>query len=288
IGSKEGLGHVPMCLLDPGDIALVPDPCYPVYPVATMFAGGECHYLPLQEENGFLPDLDDMPPEVARRAKLLWLNYPNNPTAAVATPQFFQKVVSFAREYDIAVCHDAAYTEVAFDGYQPTSFLQAPGAREVGIEFHSLSKSYNMTGWRIGMVVGNAQLINALMRFKSNLDSGVCQAVQQMAIAALNGPQECIAEHNRIYQARRDRILPVLEKLGLRALPPRASLYIWARVPEGYTTLAFTARVLEEAKVVVTPGTGYGQAGEGYIRLSLTTADKRLDEALDRLSHMRL
>ncbi len=288
IGSKEGLGHVPMCLLNQGDIALVPDPCYPVYPVATMFAGGEPYYLPLKEENGFYPDLDDIPEDVRRRAKMLWINYPNNPTAAVATPEFYKQVVEFAQEYDIAVCHDAAYTEVAFDGYQPTSFLEVPGARDVGIEFHSLSKSYNMTGWRIGMAVGNAKLINALMRFKSNLDSGAPQAIQQMAIAAMNGPQGCIPEHNRIYQARRDRTLPVLQKLGLRALKPKASLYIWARVPEGYTSASFATKVLEEAKVVVTPGTGYGAAGEGYIRISLTIADKRLDEALDRLSKMRL
>ncbi|HEX78044.1 MAG TPA: LL-diaminopimelate aminotransferase [Dehalococcoidia bacterium] len=283
IGSKEGIGHIALCLIDPGDVALVPDPGYPLYSVGTMLAGGSCHFLPLLEENGFLPDLEAVPAEVARKAKLLWLNYPNNPTGAVADLDFFERVVAFAKKYDLAVCHDGPYTEVAFDGYRPASFLQAPGAREVGVEFHSLSKSYNMTGWRVAMVVGNPILVNALMRVKSNLDSGIPQAVQYAAIAALEGPQECIAEHNAIYQRRRDRIVATLNEIGLPTQSPKASLYLWTKVPEGYTSMEFATKLLDEAGVVVTPGAGYGQAGEGYIRLSLTTPDERVEEGLARL-----
>ena len=283
IGSKEGIGHVALCLIDPGDIALVPDPAYPVYAMGTVIAGGQPYYLPLREENDFLPDLTQVPEEVARRAKVLWINYPNNPTGAVADLTFFREVVAFARRYDLAVCHDAPYTEVAFNGYRPPSFLEVPGAKEVGIEFHSFSKSYNMTGWRIGMAVGNPRLIRALRDVKSNLDSGIPQAIQKMAIAALQGPQGCIEEHNRIYQARRDRLVETLRRLGLRVRPSLASLYLWARVPEGETSVSFAERLLEEAAVVVTPGVGYGPSGEGYVRLSLTLPDDDLEEGLRRL-----
>jgi len=283
IGSKEGIAHVPLCFIDPGDVALVPDPSYPVYSVATMFAGGECHFLPLREENDFLPDFAGVPAEVTERAKMLWLNYPNNPTGAVAGLAFFEEAVAFAKRYDIAVCHDGPYSEVAFEGYRPVSFLQAAGARDVGIEFHSLSKTYNMTGWRVGMAVGNARMIDALRRVKSNLDSGIPQAIQRMAIAALTGPQECVAEHNAVYQRRRDRVVEALRSLGLRVRTPKASLYVWARVPEGFTSASFAERLLDELAVVVTPGSGYGQQGEGYVRLSLTVADERLEEGLRRL-----
>jgi LL-diaminopimelate aminotransferase len=221
---------------------------------------------------------------VARRARLLWLNYPNNPTAAVADLDFFERAVAFAKRHDIAVCHDGPYSEVAFDGYRPVSFLQANGARDVGVEFHSFSKSYNMTGWRIGMVVGNARMVDALMRVKSNLDSGIPQAIQRMAIAAVRGPQECIDEHNALYQRRRDRLVEVLRAMGLRVQTPKASLYVWARVPEGYTSVSFAEELLEELAVVVTPGVGYGEQGEGYVRLSLTTPDDRLEEGLRRLA----
>jgi len=284
IGAKEGIGHIALCFIDPGDIALVPDPAYPVYSIGTMFAGGSSHYMPLTEDNDFLPDLDRIPGGIARKAKILWINYPNNPTAAVAELEFFKQVVAFAKKYDIAVCHDGPYTEVAFDGYRPVSFLEAAGAREAGVEFHSLSKSYNMTGWRVGMVVGNAGIIDALRRVKSNLDSGIPQAIQHAAIEALTGPQDCVSEHNAIYQRRRDRLLQTLSQIGLKAKPPRASLYIWARVPDGYTSLEFATSLLEEAGVVVTPGTSYGKHGEGYIRLSLTIPDERLEEALARLT----
>jgi len=262
IGSKDGIAHIALCFIDPGDIALVTDPGYPVYSIGTMFAGGESYLLPLTEDNDFLPDLDSIPADVAGKAKLLWINYPNNPTAATADIDFFERVVAFARKYDVAVCHDAPYTEVAFDGYRPPSFLQAPGAKEVGVEFHSLSKSYNMTGWRVGMAVGNESMVNALMRVKSNIDSGIPGAIQHAAIDALLGDQGCIAEHSAIYQRRRNMVMKTLEKTGLKARLPRASLYVWARVPEGYTSIEFCTRLLDEASVVVTPGSGYGKYGE--------------------------
>jgi len=288
IGSKEGIGHIAFCFIDPGDVALVPDPAYPVYSIGTMFAGGESYYLPLREENDFLPDLDSVPSEVVRRAKVLWLNYPNNPTGAVADLAFFVRAVSFAKKHDLLICHDGPYTEVAYDGYRPVSFMQAPGAREVGIEFHSLSKSYNMTGWRVAMAVGNATAINGLMRFKSNLDSGIPQAIQYMAIEALQGDQCCIEEHNRVYARRRDLVVDVLQRLGCKVRKPLASLYVWARVPEGYNALTFANKVLEESSVVVTPGTGYGPSGEGFIRISITLEDKRLQEAVERLGCIKV
>ena len=284
IGSKEGIGHIALCFIDPGDLALVPDPGYPVYSVGTMLAGGDCYFMPLTEENDFLPDLEAIPEAVARRAKLMWISYPNNPTGAVAELDFFEQVVRFAKKHGIAVCHDAPYTEVAFDGYRPLSFLQAAGARDVGVEFHSFSKSYNMTGWRIGMVVGNATMVDALMRVKSNLDSGIPQAIQRMAIAALEGPQDCIAEHNAIYQRRRDRLVAALARMGLGVRPPKASLYIWARLPEGRTSLEFASRLLDDIGVVVTPGIGYGPHGEGYVRLSLTVPDEQMEDGLRRLA----
>ena len=287
IGSKEGIGHVALCFIDPGDLALVPDPSYPPYARGTFLAGGDCFFLPLTEENDFLPDLDAVPAEVARRARVLWLNYPNNPTGAVADLEFFERAVAFARKHGLAVLHDGPYSEMAFDGYRPLSFLQAPGAREVGIEFHSFSKTYNMTGWRIGMAVGNATMIDALMRVKSNLDSGIPQAIQRMAIAALEGPQDCIAESVTVYQRRRDRLVAALTKIGLRVRPPRASLYLWARLPEGQTSVEFATRLLDETGVVVTPGVGYGPSGEGYVRLSLTVPDERLEEAVRRLEAWR-
>jgi len=284
IGSKEGIGNASLCFVDPGDVALIPDPAYPVYSVSTMFAGGESYFMPLREENGFLPDLEQVPEVVAARARVVWLNYPNNPTGAIAGRDFFENVVDFARRHDLVVCHDAPYTEVAFDGYRPISFLEVPGAMDVGLEFHSLSKSFNMTGWRVGMAVGNATCRDTLMKVKSNLDSGIPQAIQCAAIEALRGDQSCIEEHNAIYQRRRDRIVAVLRQMGLRVTPPKASLYIWAGIPQGYTSADFATRLLEETGVVVTPGTGYGRCGEGYIRLSLTAPDDDIEEGLERLS----
>jgi LL-diaminopimelate aminotransferase len=287
IGSKEGIAHIAFCLINYGDISLVPDPGYPVYSVSAMLAEGKPYYLPLREETNWLPNLKAIPEYILKKSKLLWINYPNNPTAAVADLNFFNQVVNFARQYDLVVCHDGPYTEVAFDGYQPVSFMQAEGAKEVGVEFHSLSKSYNMTGWRIGMAVGNARMINALMRLKSNLDSGIPQAIQYAAIEALTGPQDSIQEHNAIYQRRRDLIIEVLNSIGLKAKPPKASLYIWAKIPEGFTSMDFTADLLDQVGVAVTPGIGYGKNGEGYIRLSLTIPDVTLVKGLSRLSGWR-
>ena len=288
IGAKEGIGHAALCFLDPGDVALVPDPGYPVYSVGTWFAGGECHWMPLLEENGWLPDLDAIPEHVARAAKVMWLNYPNNPTGAIAGPDYFEKVVEFATRYDIAVLHDASYTEVAFDGFKPTSFLQTPGAMEVGMEFHSLSKSYNMTGWRLGVAAGNAEMIDALMVVKSNLDSGVPQAIQYMGIEALNGPLDAIDERNAVYQRRRDRVLETLRGMGLHVDPPKAGLYVWARIPHGYTSAQITESLLEQCDIVVTPGNGYGAYGEGYIRLTLTIDDENMERGLQRLADWKL
>ena len=287
IGSKEGIGHIAFCVIDPGDIALVPDPAYPVYAIGTQLAGGRPFYLSLKESNGFLPGLNGIRDDILQKTRVLWINYPNNPTGAVADLSFFNRVVEFAKKYNILVCHDGPYTEVAFDGYQPVSFMQAEGARDIGVEFHSLSKSYNMTGWRIGMVVGNAQIVGALRTLKSNLDSGIPQSIQHMAIEAFNGPQDCIAEHNAIYQRRRDLICEVLNNIGLQVTPPKASLYIWAKVPEGYNSVDLTTDLLDQVGVAVTPGVGYGRSGEGYIRLSLTIPDASLVKGLSRLSGWR-
>ncbi len=287
IGSKEGIGHISFCFIDPGDTALVTDPGYPVYSVSTALAGGRPYYVALKEENDFLPDLNSIGESVLKDTRMLWINYPNNPTAAVADLEFFNRVVEFARKHDILVCHDGPYSEVSYDGYQPPSFMQADGAKDVGVEFHSLSKSYNMTGWRIGMVVGNAEVVGALRTLKSNLDSGIPQAIQYMAIEALNGPQDCIAEHNNIYQRRRDLVVEVLENIGLNVKMPKASLYVWAKVPEGYNSVDFTADLLDQVGVAVTPGAGYGRNGEGFIRLSLTIPDAALVKGLSRLSGWR-
>jgi LL-diaminopimelate aminotransferase len=287
IGSKEGIFHIAFCFIDYKDVALIPDPSYPVYPVSTTLAGGSPYYLPLTEENNFLPDLDAVPTHILKKAKLLWLSYPNNPTGATADLDFFERAVEFARRNQLAVCHDGPYSEVAFDGYKPDSFLQAEGAKEVGVEFNSLSKAYNMTGWRIGMAVGNAEMIDALKRLKSNIDSGVPQAIQYAAIEALSGPQDCIAEHNSIYQRRRDLVIEVLNNMGWKAQTPKAGLYIWARVPKGYTSMEFATDLLERVGVVVTPGTGYGRNGEGYIRLSLTIPDASLVKGLSKLATWR-
>jgi LL-diaminopimelate aminotransferase len=288
IGSKEGIAHIALCLLNPGDTALITDPGYPVYSIGTNLVGGKPYYLPISFNNNFLPDLDGVPLKILQNTKVLWLNYPNNPTGATADIKFFDKAVEFAKKHSICICHDGPYSEVAFDGYKPVSFLQAHGAKEVGIEFHSLSKTYNMTGWRIGMAVGNAAVINALKIMKSNLDSGIPQAIQYAAIEAMNGPQDCIKEHNDIYQQRRDLIINTLNKMGLEAKPPKASLYIWAKVPDGFTSVQFANDLLDKVGVVVTPGIGYGRNGEGYVRLSLTIPDAELLKGLSRMAQWHL
>ncbi|SVB47110.1 uncharacterized protein METZ01_LOCUS199964 [marine metagenome] len=288
IGAKEGIGHAAFCFLDPGDVALIPDPAYPVYGVGTMFAGAESHIMPLYEKNGWLPELDAIPGPVADAAKLMWLNYPNNPTSAVATHEDLVAAVAYCREKDIALLHDAAYSEVGYEGYRATSCMQVEGAKDVSLEFHSLSKTYNMTGWRFGMAVGNADMIKALFQIKANLDSGIPQAIQQMAIEALTGPQDCVDANVEIYQRRRDRVVKALTTLGLTVDVPRASLYIWARIPEGFTSAELAARLLEETDIVVTPGSSYGKYGEGYIRLSLTTPDEQVEKGCQRLESWKI
>jgi LL-diaminopimelate aminotransferase len=283
IGSKEGIGHVALCFIDPGDVALVPSPGYPVYEIGTMFAGGESYKLPLKAENGWLPDLQAIPADVADRARLMWLNYPNNPTGAVAPLSFLEEAVAFCGRHEIALLHDNPYADVTYDEYEAPSIMQVPGARDVALEFNSFSKAYNMTGWRIAMVVGNPAYVDALMRVKSNLDSGIPQAIQRMAIAAVDGPQDCIPEHNQIYRRRRDRIVEALRLMGLQVDPPKASLYIWAKLPEGQTSGEFAARLIDDIGVVVTPGRGYGEEGEGYIRISVTTPDDQVEEGLRRM-----
>jgi len=287
IGSKEGIGHIALCFIDPGNLALIPDPGYPPYSLGTILAGGEPYFMPLREENDFLPDFETIPDEVADKAKLMWLNYPNNPTGAIADLEFFDKAVHFAQQHGLAICHDAPYTEVAFDGYRPPSFMQLPCARRIGVEFHSLSKTYNMTAWRIGMVVGNPDMVNALFRVKSNLDSGVPQAIQYAAAEGLRGSQEHVAERNAVFQRRRDRLVRVLSDMGLRCRIPRATFYVWAKTPQGYTSMDFAKTLLDELAIAVTPGTGYGEGGEGYIRFSLTIPDDRLQEGVNRLSSWR-
>ncbi len=284
IGSKEGLAHLPWATLDPGDVALVPDPGYPVYRSATIMADAVPHEVPLRPELGFLPDLEAIPPAVLRRAKLLFLNYPNNPTAATATMAFFTDAVAFARRHGLLLAHDNSYSEITYDGYRPPSILQADGAKDVAIEFHSLSKTYCMTGWRIGFAVGNAQAVSTLGKIKTNIDSGVFRAVQQAGIAALTGPQEPVADRLRVYEGRRDRVTRALRAIGWQVPEIKATFYVWLPVPDGTSSAAFAATVLERTGIVITPGAGYGRQGEGYVRLSLTTPDERLDEALDRLT----
>ena len=284
IGSKEGIGHIALCFIQPGDLALVPDPGYPPYSLGTILAGGEPYFMPLQEENDFLPDFEAIPAEVADKAKLMWLNYPNNPTGAIADLDFFEEAVRFAEQHALVICHDAPYTEVAFDGYKPPSFMQIPGAKKIGVEFHSLSKTHHMTGWRIGMVVGNADMLDALFKVKSNLDSGIPRAIQYAAVEALRGSQKHIAGHNAVFQRRRDKLVKVLNEIGLKARIPRATFYIWAKIPQEYTSIDFTRKLLDEARIAVTPGIGYGKEGEGYIRFSLTISDDRLEQGINRLS----
>lgn len=287
IGSKEGIAHLPLAFINLGDVSLVPSPAYPVYHIATLFAGGESYFMPLLSENDFLPDLNAIPEDVADRAKLMFINYPNNPTSAIADLDFFRRVVSFAEKHGILVCHDAAYTEMAFDGYEPPSFLEVDGAKEVGMEFHSLSKTYNMTGWRIGFAVGNPEGVAGLGAIKSNIDSGVFQAVQRAGIEALSGDQACVAEMHRIYSGRRDLMVRGLREAGFELDPPKATFYLWIRVPDGYSSATLATRLLEEAGLVVTPGNGFGEPGEGYFRIALTQNRKRLGEAIERLKSLK-
>jgi LL-diaminopimelate aminotransferase len=288
IGSKEGIANVALAFVDPGDTVLVPDPGYPTYAMGTLLAGGAPYCFPLRAEKRFLPDLWAIPSSVAASAKMLWLNYPNNPTGAIAPLELFEEVVAFARRYDLLVCHDNPYCDVAFDGYQSPSLLQIPGAGDVALEFNSLSKTYNMAGWRVGMAVGNPVAVEALARVKTNIDSGMFRAIQDASVLALTGDQGWLEERNEIYRERRDMILAALPQLGMQAETPRASLYVWARVPQGYTSAALAERVLEGAAVSITPGTAFGDQGEGYVRISLGMGTERIREALERLKKLDL
>ena len=288
VGSKEGLAHMFWTVLNPGDAALLPDPAYPVYKVNANFAGGEPYMMPLLKDNGYLPDLDAIPAEVARRAKIMMLCYPNMPTAAVAERDFYQRAVEFARKHELLVCLDMAYSEVAFDGYRTQSLLQVEGAKEVAVEFHSLSKTYNMTGWRIGYAAGNAAALAGLGKLKSNLDSGAFLAIQEAAAAALNGPQDCVAETMAIYQGRRDLLVDGLRRLGWPVEKPKATFYIWMPTPRGRKSAEFAELLLSRAQTLVTPGSAYGSRGEGFIRMALTVqggdAEGRIAQMLERIA----
>jgi LL-diaminopimelate aminotransferase len=283
IGSKEAIAHLPLALVDPGDVVLCPDPGYPVYATGTRFVGGEVYPMPLRRENGFLPDLTAIPAEVTRRTKVMWVNYPNNPTAALASRAFYQDLIRFAREHEIVVASDLAYSEMYYDE-PPPSILEIEGARDVAIEFHSLSKTYNMTGWRVGFAVGNRDLVGALGKVKTNVDSGVFEAVQRAAIAALTGDQACVAAQRAIYKERRDVLADGLARAGFDVLKPRASFYMLVAVPKGMTSLAYAGKLLAESGVVVTPATGFGPCGEGYVRLTVCADKARLEEVVRRLS----
>ncbi len=286
IGSKEAIAHFPLAFVEGETVVLVPTPGYPVYHIGTLFCGGDTYYMPLLEENDFLPDLSAIPGDVAEKAKIMWLNYPNNPTAACATNEFFQQVVDFAKSNNIIVCHDAAYSEMTYDGYVAPSFLETPGAMDVGIEFHSLSKTFNMTGWRIGFAVGNPELVAALKKVKSNVDSGQFEAVQEAAVAALESDQSFVDKMRAIYTGRRDTLVNGLLDIGIEANRPKATFYVWFKVPQGETSASFCTKLLDEAGIVCTPGNGFGDPGEGYARMALTVDQRRLEEVLERLRNV--
>ena len=284
LGGKEGVAHVALACLDPGEVCLAPEPGYPPYTSGPLFAGADLHYLPLRAENKFAPDLGGIPADVWERANLFFLNYPNNPTGATAPEGLFTQVVEMARKHEVIVVHDSAYSEIAFDGYRPPSFLEEPGAREIGVEIFSLSKGWNMTGWRVAWIAGNAEIVERYRQLKTNLDSGMFDALQLAAVAALTEARDFPREMSEIYRRRRDLMVDALVAIGLRASPPKATPYIWVRVPDDYTSASFTELVLEEAGVVVSPGPSFGPSGEGYVRISLTVADDRLQEAARRIA----
>jgi len=283
IGSKEGIAHIFLAFVDPGDTVLLPNPGYPVYNVGTILAGGVPHYMPLRPDQNWTPDLSQIPEDVAKKAKLMFLNYPGNPTAAVAPKSFFEEAIAFAKKYDILICHDLAYSDVSFDGVVVPSILEIPGAKDVCIEFNSLSKTYNMTGWRLGMAVGNAEAIAALSIIKTNVDSGQFKAIQEAGIVALRGPHDHLDTLNAMYKERRDILFAGLKKLGWDNPPPKASFYAWLPVPPGYTSASFIETLIEKCGIVATPGNGYGSGGEGWFRLTITTPKEKIIEALDRM-----
>lgn len=291
LGSKEGIAHIPLAFINPGDSVLIPEPCYPPYRSGTIFAGGEPIVMPLKVENGFLPDLSRISGKEAAKAKLMFINYPNNPTAAVAEEEFYLRVIDFAKRYGIIVCHDAAYSEVAYDGYRPVSFLEVEGAREVGIEFHSLSKTCNMTGWRVGFACGSRDVLKGLAEIKSNIDSGIFQAVQAAAITALDETDKASAHLEMmigLYQERRDALVNGLNSLGWKVPLPKATFYVWIPVPGSHKSTELAKLLLEQADIVTTPGVGFGESGEGYIRAALTVDKKRIEEAVGRIEKIGL
>ncbi|WNY27185.1 LL-diaminopimelate aminotransferase [Methanolapillus ohkumae] len=287
IGSKEGVAHVPFAFINPGDIVLCPNPGYPVYSIGTKFACGIPYDMPLLAKNNFLPDYDAIPKDVLKKAKLLFINYPNNPTGAVATPEFFAKTVAFAKENNLVVVHDNAYSEMVFDGYKAPGFLETPGAMDVGIELFSMSKTYNMTGWRLGFAAGNKDLIAAFGKVKSNIDSGVFDAIQRAGVTALTSSQQCVYEMNAVYKERRDSLVAGLKSIGIDAVPQKATFYLWAPVPKGYTSMEFSKLLLEEAGIVATPGNGFGASGEGFLRFALTKEVDRINEAVERMKKIK-
>lgn len=285
MGSQDGLGHLPMAYLDPGDVALVPDPGYPVYSAGVILAGGKIYEMPLKEENGYFPDFAAIPAEIAHAAKIMILNYPNNPVTAVADRGLFSRVVEFATRFGILVCHDLAYSELAYDGFRPPSFLETPGAKQVGIEFHSVSKTYNMAGCRLGFVVGCADAIEALTRIKSNIDYGVFLPVQKAGVAALRGPQDIIEQNVMGYQSRRDILIDGLAKTGWVIDKPKATMFVWAKLPAGYdSSEEFAKMILRKTGVVMVPGVAFGREGEGYVRIALVKDEKILQEAVNRIA----
>ncbi|OVE75763.1 LL-diaminopimelate aminotransferase [bacterium F11] len=286
IGTKEGIGHLPLAIVDPKDVVLVPDPGYPVYQGSTLLAEGEVYNLPLVEENGYLPNLEEIPIHVLERASLMFLGYPNNPTSAIATWAYFENLVRFAKKHQIVIAHDNAYSEIYFEK-PPISFLEVPGAKEVGVEFHSLSKTYNMTGWRLGWVCGNKQIIKQLATIKDNYDSGVFEAVQIAGVTALTGPQDCVGAMRQLYKERRDYLVPALRKLGWEVNNPAATFYVWSKTPRGLSSMDTVSHILDKAGVMTTPGTGFGPSGEGYIRFALTVDIPRLEEAVQRISKLK-
>jgi LL-diaminopimelate aminotransferase len=284
IGSKEGIGHIHLGFINPGDVVLIPEPGYPVYNTGTIFTDGVPYFMPLLEKNGFLPDLDAIPADIVKKARVIFINYPNNPTAAVAPKEFYKKLIEFAKKNNIIVAADAAYSEIYYDeNEKPSSFLEFSGAKEVGVEFHSLSKTYNMTGWRIGWVCGNKDIVAGIVKVKDNYDSGVFQAVQEAAITALTLSQKCVEDARKIYRERRDALVEGLKKLGWEVNLPKASFYVWAKVPKGYTSSQVVSKLLDEAAIVCTPGNGMGKSGEGYVRFALTVGVPRINEAIERI-----
>jgi LL-diaminopimelate aminotransferase len=283
LGSKEGLAYVASAVLNPGDISLIPDPYYTVYLTGSTTVGARPFLLPLLEQNGYLPDLESIPRDLLAQARLLWLNYPNNPTAACADAAFFERAVAFARRHNLFIIHDMAYAEVYFEDFRPLSILQIPGAREVAVELHSLSKTYNMAGFRVGMLVGNPTVVDAVGRLKSNIDSGMFRPVQYAAIEALNLPQTWLAERNNLYRRRRDLLVEGCNSMGMRTTKPLAGLYVWAEVPRDFTSSQFASWLFDKTGVLITPGSNFGAAGEGYVRITMTAAEERITTALARM-----